>query len=215
MKKNLISSAIAVIVFTVLLGIAYPLVMTGVSQVVFPSKADGSPIKVDGRTIGSKLLGQAYQVPVLDKNGKPEKDSDGNPVTQPNPKYFQPRPSQDDYNPNGTFFSNRGPNQASAKFFYRDQIAAYLKLESPYDPGLKTADIPQDAVTTSASGVDPHISKANAAIQAHRIAAVRKLPLARVQALVKANTDGRSLGFLGEPGVNVTELNLALDREAR
>ena len=215
MKKNLISSAIAVIVFTVLLGIAYPLAMTGVSQVAFPNRADGSPIEVDGRTVGSKLLGHAYQVPVLDQSGKPEKDSAGNPVTRPNPRYFQPRPSQDGYNPNGTFFSNRGPNQAAAKFFYRDQIAAYLKLESPYDPGLKAADIPQDAVTTSASGVDPHISEANAAIQAHRIAAVRKLPLAAVQQLIEANTDGRSLGFLGEPGVNVTELNLALDREAR
>lgn len=215
MKKNLISSAIAVIVFTVLLGLAYPLVMTGISQVAFPNRADGSPIKVNGRTVGSKLLGQSFQLPVLDAAGKPKKDADGNPVTKPDPKYFQPRPSQDGYDPNATFFSNRGPNQSSAEFFYRDQIAAYLQLESPYDPGLKAADIPQDAVTTSASGVDPHISKANAAIQAHRIAAVRKLPPATVQALVKANTDGRSLGFLGEPGVNVTELNLALDREAR
>jgi K+-transporting ATPase ATPase C chain len=214
MKKNLITSVLAVIVFTLLLGLAYPLVITGIAQVVFPGRADGSQIKVDGKYVGSKLLGQAYQVPVLDKNGKPKKDSDGNPVTAPDPKYFQPRPSADSYNPDATFFSNRGPNQASAKFFYRDQLAAYLALEGPYNPGLKAADVPQDAVETSASGVDPHISKANAAIQARRIAAVRKLPLDRVQALVKANTDGRSLGVLGEPGVNVTELNLALDREA-
>jgi potassium-transporting ATPase KdpC subunit len=215
MKKNLISSAIAAIVFTVLLGVAYPLAMTGVSQVAFPSKADGSPIVVNGRTVGSELLSQPYQVPVLDHSGKPEKDSDGNPITRPNPRYFQPRPSQDGYDPKATFFSNRGPNQASAKVFYRGRIAAYLRLESPYDPGLKAADVPQDAATTSGSGVDPDISEANAAIQAHRIAAVRRLPLARVQALIEANTDGRSLGFLGEPGVNVTELNLALDRAAR
>jgi potassium-transporting ATPase KdpC subunit len=214
MKKNLISSAIAVIVFTVLLGIAYPLVMTGIAQVAFPNRADGSPIEVNGKVVGSKLLAQAYQVPVLDANGKPKKDSDGNPVTAPDPKYFQPRPSQTGYNANGTFFSNRGPNQASAKFFYRDQLKAYIDLEGRYTPGLTDAKVPADAVTTSASGVDPHISEANARIQANRIAAVRKLPLSRVRQLIDENTDGRSLGFLGEPGVNVTELNLALDREA-
>ena len=215
MKKNLITSAIAVIAFTALLGLAYPLVMTGIAQVAFPNRADGSPITVDGKVVGSRLLARAYQVPVLGADGKPKKDADGNAVTAPDPKYFQPRPSQTDYNPNATFFSNRGPNQSSAKFFYRDQLKAYLDLNGPYDHGLSDAQVPQDAVTTSGSGVDPHISKANAAIQARRIAAVRKLPLATVDALIKANTDGRSLGLLGEPGVNVTELNLALDREAR
>jgi K+-transporting ATPase ATPase C chain len=215
MKKNLITSALAVIAFTVVLGLAYPLAMTGIAQVAFPNRADGSPITVNGKVVGSRLLAQAYQLPVLDASGKPKKDAKGNPVTAPDPKYFQPRPSQTGYNANGTFFSNRGPNQAGAKFFYRDQLKAYLDLEGPYNPGLKNAGVPEDAVTTSGSGVDPHISKANAAIQARRIAAVRKLPLARVDALIKANTDGRSLGFLGEPGVNVTELNLALDREAR
>ena len=215
MKKNIITSAIAVIAFTLLLGVAYPLVMTGIAQVAFHNRASGSPITVDGKVVGSRLLAQAYQIPVLDKNGKPKKDSDGNAVTQPDPKYFQPRPSQTDYNPNGTFFSNRGPNQASARYFYRDQLAAYLDLNAKYAPGLKAADVPQDAVTTSGSGVDPHISKDNAAIQANRIAAVRSIPIARVRTLIEENTDGRSLGFLGEPGVNVTTLNLALDREAR
>jgi K+-transporting ATPase ATPase C chain len=215
MKKNLITSAIAVIAFTALLGLAYPLAMTGIAQVAFPNRADGSPITVDGKVVGSRLLAQAYQVPVLGTDGKPKKDADGNAVTAPDPKYFQPRPSQTDYNPDGTFFSNRGPNQSSAKLFYRDQLKAYLDLNRPYDQRLSDAQVPQDAVTTSGSGVDPHISKANAAIQAERIAAVRKLPLATVEALIKANTDGRSLGLLGEPGVNVTELNLALDREAR
>ncbi len=212
MKKNLITSAIAVIVFTLLLGVAYPLVMTGVAQVAFPGRADGSPIKVDGKVVGSRLLAQAWTVPVLDANGKPKKDSDGNPVVAPDPKFFQPRPSQTDYNPNGTFFSNRGPNQASARFFYRDQLQAYLDLNAKYNPGLTKAKVPADAVETSGSGVDPHISEANALIQANRIAAVRNIPLSRVKTLIDENTDGRSLGLLGEPGVNTTTLNLALDR---
>jgi potassium-transporting ATPase KdpC subunit len=215
MKKNILTSFGAVIIFTLLLGLAYPLVITGIAQVAFPNRADGSQIKQNGKVVGSKLLAQAYQLPVLGANGKPEKDSDGNPITKPDPKYFQPRPSATGYSPDATFFSNRGPNSAVGSFFYKDQVKAYLALEGPYNPGLKAAGIPQDAVTTSASGVDPEISKANAAIQSHRIAAVRKLPLATVQRLIKDNTDGRSLGVLGEPGVNVTELNLALDREAR
>jgi K+-transporting ATPase ATPase C chain len=184
MKKNLITSALAVIVFTVLLGLAYPLAITGISQVAFPSRANG-----ETRLIARDMKGD--------------------------PRYFQPRPSQDAYDPNATFFSNRGPNQASARFFYRDQLAKYLKANGPYNPGLRRSGVPADAVETSGSGVDPDISKANAAIQARRVAAVRRLPLARVQSLIAANTDGRSLGLLGEPGINVTELNLALDREAR
>lgn len=181
MQKNLITSAIAVLVLTVLLGVAYPLVMTGIAQVAFPTRASG-----DTRLIA--------------------KDTKGNP------RYFAPRPSQTNYNPNATFFSNRGPNQASAEFFYRDQLRDYLRLNGPYTPGLTAARVPNDAVETSGSGVDPHISKANALIQANRIAAVRKLPLARVKTLIGENTDGRSLGVLGEPGVNTTTLNQALDR---
>jgi K+-transporting ATPase ATPase C chain len=181
MKQNLITSALAVLVFTVLLGVAYPLVMTGIAQVGWPKKASGDMALI-------------------------AKDTKGNP------RYFAPRPSQTGYNPNGTFFSNRGPNQASAKVFYRDQLKAYLKLNAPYNSGLTDAKVPPDAVETSGSGVDPHISKANALIQANRIAAVRHLPLRRIQALIEANTDGRSLGFLGEPGVNTTTLNQALDR---
>src|ERR1700754_303887 len=212
MKRNLITSVLAVLVFTVVLGLAYPLVVTGIAQVAFPNRADGSPITVDGKVVGSKLLAQAWTKPVLDANGQPKKDADGNPVTEPDPKYFQARPSQTDYNPDGTFFSNRGPNQASARYFYRDQIAAYLDLNGRYNPGLTAAGIPADAVTTSGSGVDPHISEDNARIQARRVAAVRGIPLDRVEQVVKDNTDGRFLGLLGEPGVNVTKLNLALDR---
>jgi potassium-transporting ATPase KdpC subunit len=205
MKRDLISSLLGIVVLTVILGVAYPLVITGVAQVAWPNKADGSQIRQNGKVVGSKLLSQPF---VID-TGK--KDSDGNPITKPDPKYFQPRPSQDSYNSAGTFFSNRGPNQASAKFFYRDQLAGYLALEQPYDKGLTAHQVPIDAVTTSGSGVDPHISQANARIQAHRVAAVRHLSLQQVDTLVKDNTAGRFLGVLGEPGVNVTTLNLALD----
>jgi potassium-transporting ATPase KdpC subunit len=209
MRKDLVTAALAIVFFTVLLGIAYPLAVTGVSQVIFHDRANGSQIERDGKVVGSKLLAQPF---VIDTGGK---DSDGNPITRPDPRYFQPRPSQTGYNAAGTFFSNRGPNQATARFFYRDQLAGYLELERPFTPGLTAAQVPVDAVTTSASGVDPHISQANARIQAHRVARVRRLPLARVDQLVEDKTDGRFLGVLGEPGVNVTELNLALDGSTR
>jgi potassium-transporting ATPase KdpC subunit len=196
--KELITAAIAILVFTVVLGVAYPLAMTGISQVAFPNKADGSQVKVDGKVVGSKLIAKPFAL----RGGKP------------NPRYFQPRLSNTDYSATSTAFSNRGPNSAVGRFFYRDALASYLALERPYDRGLTAAGVPVDAVTTSGSGVDPHISKANAAIQAHRIAAVRHLPLDRVDKLIADNTDGRFLGVIGEPGVNVLELNLALDKEA-
>jgi potassium-transporting ATPase KdpC subunit len=215
MSKDLIRGSLVVIVFTILLGLAYPLVMTGIAQVAFPGKADGSLVKQDGKVTGSTLLGQAWQKPVLDAGGKPKKDSDGNPVTEADPRYFQPRPSATGYSASVTFFGNHGPNQASTMFLTRDNLRAYLALEKPFDPGLTEAQVPVDAATFSASGVDPDISKANAAIQAHRVAAVRHVSLDRVDQLVKQNTDGRGLGVFGEPGVNVTKLNHALDQEAR
>jgi K+-transporting ATPase ATPase C chain len=198
MKRDLISSALAIVFLTLILGLAYPFVITGISQVVWPNKSNGSQIEVDGKVVGSKLLSQPFL-----KGDRPD------------PKYFQPRPSQDSYNPAGTFFSNRGPNQKSAKAFYAEQLKAYLALEGPYDSSLTASGVPVDAVTTSASGVDPHISQANARIQAHRIAAVRHLSPSEVSRLVDENTDGRFLGVLGEPGVNVTTLNLALDHAQR
>ncbi len=157
-----------VLAYTLLLGLAYPLTITAIAQVV-PKR--------------EVILAR-------DMNG--------------NPRYFQPRPSQTAYDPNATFFSNRGPNSQEAADFYREQVAAYRKLNG--------ADPPADAVTTSGSGVDPHISEENAEIQARRVARVRGIPLERVQQLVEDNTDGRFLGLLGEPGVNVTKLNEALDR---
>jgi potassium-transporting ATPase KdpC subunit len=198
LTKELTTAAMAIVVLTLVLGLAYPLAMTGIAQVAFPNKANGSQVKVDGQVVGSRLIAKPFTL----RGGKP------------NPRYFQPRPSQSHYSATGTFFSNRGPNSAVGRFFYRDALASYLDLERRYDPGLTAARVPVDAVTTSGSGVDPHISKANARIQAHRIAAVRRLPLARVSKLIDDNTDGRFLGVIGEPGVNVLELNLALDKEA-
>jgi K+-transporting ATPase ATPase C chain len=215
MRKDLLRSASAVIVFTVLLGLVYPLVMTGIAQVAFPGKSDGSLIKSGGKVTGSTLLGQAWQKPVLNAAGKPKVDGDGNAVTEADPKYFQPRPSATGYSGSVTFFGNHGPNQNSTRDLTHQNIEAYLGLEKPYVPGLTAAQVPVDAATFSASGVDPDISKANAAIQAHRIAAVRKLPIDRVNQLISDNTDGRGLGVFGEPGVNTTTLNHALDQEAR
>src|SRR4051812_13436879 len=194
MRQDLIRSALAVVVATVLLGLAYPLVMTGVAQVAFPGKADGSLITTGGRVVGSRLLARDV------------KDS---------PRYFHPRPSATGYSPSVTAFANRGPNQRATMVLTRQHIDAYIKAEKPYDAGLTPARVPIDAATFSASGVDPDISRANAGVQARRVAAVRHLPLARVRRLIAANTDGRGLGVFGEAGVNTTTLNLALDREAR
>jgi potassium-transporting ATPase KdpC subunit len=215
LSRDLVTSALAIVAFTLVTGLVYPLALTGIARVVSPGKANGSRIEHGDKVVGSRLIGQPFSLPVLDRHGKPSKDSDGNPVTRPNPRYFQPRPSQTTYDPSTTAFSNRGPNQASARKFYREQLNAYLLLERRYTGGLSASRVPVDAVTTSASGVDPHISPANARIQAHRIARIRRLTVSRVNALIARHTDGRFLGLLGEPGVNVLELNLALDGNAR
>jgi potassium-transporting ATPase KdpC subunit len=192
MRRDLINAVIAIVGITVVFGLAYPLVVTGIAQVTMPGRANGSKIERSGKLVGSRLLAQDFK-------GEP--------------RYFQPRPSTlTAYNPAATAFTNLGPNSKAARDTFAKSLAAYLKLNRPYDRNLTTGKVPVDAVTSSGSGVDPHISPANAAIQAHRIAAVRRLPLARVQQLIKDNTDNRSLGVLGEPGVNVLELNLALDR---
>lgn len=193
MRKDLTTSLLAVVVMTIFLGLVYPLAITGISQVLFPGKANGSKLSFDGRVVGSRLIGQDFK-------GRPA--------------YFQSRPSATEYSANVTFFGNAGPNSAEAREEVREYIKSYLHLEKPFDKSLTSEDIPVDAVTQSASGVDPDISEANARIQAHRIAAVRHIPLTQVDDLISANTDGRSLGLLGEPGVNVLELNIALDKEA-
>jgi potassium-transporting ATPase KdpC subunit len=213
MRRELRISVISVIVLTILLGLVYPLVMTGVSQVVFPGRANGSLIRQNGKVVGSRLIAQPFAKPVLDKHGKPETTSAGLPVLAPDPAYFQERPStQTEYNAAASSFTNLGPNSTVAEQTFKSNLDAYLKLEQPYDRGLTAAEAPIDAVTSSGSGVDPEISVANADIQAHRIATVRRLPLSQVMKLIKDNTDTRFAGLLGEPGVNVLDLNLELDR---
>jgi len=220
MRRELVTAFIAVIVFTILLGFAYPMLVTGVSQVVFTGKADGSLLKRGGVVVGSALIGQQFYEPVIGKNGKPVTVK-GVVQTQPDPRYFQTRPSGTGApyvtggtpdNAAGSAFSNAGPNDLSTKQDDQYNIGVYLKLEKPYDPGLTVATIPVDAVTSSASSVDPDISVANADIQAHRIATVRQLSLAVVHKLIGTYTQGNSLGFMGEPGVDVLQINLALDR---
>jgi potassium-transporting ATPase KdpC subunit len=220
MKRDIVTSAIGIIVFTILLGLVYPLFITGVSQVAFPGDADGQRVYVDGKLVGSKIIGQSFGTPVLEKNGKP-KEVKGAVVTESDPRYFQTRPSATEGgadNAAASTFSNHGPNSVKTKEADEENIKAYLELnknpttKAEYDPGLTVAKIPVDAVNSSASGLDPEISPANAWIQAHRVAAVRHLSLARVDGLIAKYTSGRGLGFSGEEGVNVLELNLALDR---
>jgi potassium-transporting ATPase KdpC subunit len=214
MRRDIVTSAIGIIVFIVLLGLVYPLVITGVSQVAFPGNANGQKIYVDGKLVGSKIIGQSFKTPVLEKNGKPKED-EGELVTEVDPRYFQSRPSATEggaYNGAASTFSNRGPNDKATEEADAENIKEYLELNKPYDPGLTVAKIPVDAINTSASNLDPEISQANAWIQAHRIAAVRKLSLSVVNGLIAKYTSGRGLGFSGEEGVNLLELNLTLNR---
>ena len=216
MRRELLTSAIAILAFTILFGVAYPLVVTGLGQVAFHDKANGSLVKVNGNVVGSTLIGQDFRRQALGKNGKPAVDKDGNPIMVPVARYFQERPSTaTSYAADATAFTNLGPNSKTARDTFKSSLAGYLALERPYDAGLTAARVPIDAVTSSGSGIDPGISLANAHIQAHRIAAVRGIPLARVNRLIADNTDGRFIGLFGEPAVNVLELNLALDRTTR
>jgi potassium-transporting ATPase KdpC subunit len=219
-QRDIVTSILGIIVFAILLGLVYPVVITGVSQVAFPGNANGQQIHLDGKLVGSKIIGQNFGTPVLEKNGKP-KEVKGAVVTEPDPRYFQSRPSATEggaYNAAASTFSNHGPNSVKTKEADEENIKAYLELnknpvtKAEYDPGLTVAKIPVDAVNSSASGLDPEISKANAWIQAYRIAAVRHLSRSTVDGLIAKYTSGRGLGFSGEEGVNVLELNLALDR---
>ena len=191
--RDLRSSAIAVVVLTLVFGLAIPSLFTGFAQLAFSSQANGGLIKRNGQVVGSRLAAQAFT----------------------KPQYFHPRPSATSppYNAGGTTFANLGPTNPELAKAVRQQAAAILTLERPYNPGFTIHDIPVDAVTTSGSGIDPDISPAYARLQARRVAAVRHLPLAAVEQLIDRHTDGRSLGFCGEPGVNVLQLNLALDNE--
>jgi K+-transporting ATPase ATPase C chain len=217
MRREFLTAFIAVIVLTILLGFGYPMLVTGVGQVVFKGRADGSLITRNGVVVGSALIGQQFYEPVIGKNGKPVTVK-GVVQTQPDPRYFQTRPSASSDNAASTFFSNFGPNDKATLEAYRGYIQTYLALNKApngtlYDPALTgVAQIPVDAASDSASSVDPDISVANADIQAYRISAVRHLSLAVVHKLISAYTQGNSLGFMGEPGVDVLQINLALDR---
>jgi K+-transporting ATPase ATPase C chain len=215
MRKDITTSAIGIVVLTLLLGVLYPLVITGISQVAFPGNANGQKVFVAGKLVGSKIIGQQFTDPVINtKTGKVELDKSGSPVTTPDPRYFQTRPSATvpADNAAATAFSNAGPNNIATEQAIAANIQAYIALEKPYVPGLTPSKVPVDAADSSASGIDPDISPANADIQAHRIASVRHLTLSKVDQLVSTYTHGRGLGFSGEPGVNVLQLNLALDR---
>ncbi|MBV9198010.1 MAG: potassium-transporting ATPase subunit KdpC [Solirubrobacterales bacterium] len=193
MKREVVTSALGILILTLMLGLAYPLLVTGVSQLAFPGNANGQLIRDQGRVVGSKIIGQNF-------GG--------------NPRYFQSRPSATTppNNAAATTFSNLGPNNVATEKEISANISAYLKLNRPYDSALTRAEVPVDAANTSGSGIDPGISVANADIQAHRVAAVRRLPMAEVTRLIRTYTHGRGLGFSGEPGVDVLELNLALER---
>jgi K+-transporting ATPase ATPase C chain len=191
--RELRIAAVAAVVLTVVLGLAYPLAMTGAAQVLFPNKADGSVIERDGKAVGSRLIGQDF--------------SD-------DPSLFQSRPSVTEYSPNASFFNNQGPNQQALADQLKGYVDDYLERERPYTPGLEAADIPADAVTTSASGVDPAISDDNARIQANRVAEERDLPLERVLELIDDYASRPLFGLGGPKSINVLELNLALEEEA-
>jgi K+-transporting ATPase ATPase C chain len=214
MIKDIRTAILSILGLTLLVGILYPLVITGIGQVAFPGNANGQLVYRGGHLVGSKEIGEAFTDLVYTKDGK-VKMSDGEPVTTPDPRYFQTRPSGTDPADNAaaTEFANLGPNDVATKDAIAANAAAYLALNRRYDPGLTLAQVPVDAVDTSASGIDPDISPANADIQAHRVAAVDHLALATVMSLVHRFTGQRGLGFSGEPTVNVLELNLALEKD--
>jgi len=194
MRRDLLNSALAVLVLTVVLGLAYPLATTGVARLLFPGSSGGSLVERGGRTVGSRLIAQSFA-------GLP--------------RYFQSRPSATGYAADATSFDNLGPNSAALRRALAANMRTYLRREGSYDRALTRSAVPVDAVTFSGSGVDPQISVANARIQAHRVAAARGLPLRAVLDLIVHHTEGRGLGLFGEPGVNVLALNLALDEGGR
>jgi len=199
------------LLLTVILGLAYPLAMTGLAQVAFGANANGSLVVRAGKTVGSDLIGQAFTRPVLE-NGQPKKDAEGNPVVEADPAYFQSRPSAagDGYDPLSSSASNLGPENKDLVAAVKERRATAAKLD-----GVPPAMVAADALLASGSGLDPHISPAYAAQQVARVARERGLSVAKVEALVSEHTQGRTFGFLGEPRVNVLMLNLALDAAAR
>ena len=198
------------LLLTVILGLAYPLAITGFAQVAFGNNANGSLVARAGKTVGSDLIGQAFTRPVL-VNGQPKKDTAGNPVVEANPLYFQSRPSAAGagYDPLSSSASNLGPENKDLIAAIKERRATAAKLD-----GVNPSRVAPDALLASGSGLDPQISPAYAQEQVARVARERGLSETQVRELVVAHTEGRTLGFLGAPRVNVLELNVALDDAA-
>ncbi|MFI2607128.1 potassium-transporting ATPase subunit KdpC [Kitasatospora sp. NPDC018619] len=193
----------ALLVLTVLLGVLYPLLVTGVSQAAFGDKANGSPVKAGGREVGSSLIGQSFNLPKADPDDPKEE-------AKPDPKWFQPRPSAagTGYDASSSGAGNLGPNSEELRKAVEERRAAVAAFD-----GVDPAAVPADALTASGSGLDPHISVAYAREQVERVARSRDLPVETVAELVDEHTEGRSLGFLGGEGVNVVLLNKALSEQ--
>ncbi|WP_377271815.1 K(+)-transporting ATPase subunit C [Peterkaempfera sp. SMS 1(5)a] len=186
------------LVMTVILGIAYPLLVTGAGQVAFHNQANGSLVKVDGKVVGSSLLGQSFDLPKKNPDNADEQ-------AKPDPKWFQPRPSAGGYDPTVTGASNLGPNSTDLLKTIQERRAAVAAFD-----GVTPSQVPADAVTASGSGLDPDISPAYAREQVTRVAKARGLDRDAVAKLVEGHVQGRQLGFLGNDRVNVLELNKAL-----
>ncbi|MGW3020480.1 potassium-transporting ATPase subunit C [Streptomyces longwoodensis] len=198
----------ALLVLTLVTGVLYPLAVTGVAQALFPGRANGSEIRADGRVVGSSLIGQRYDLP-------PEKGQQG---PRPDLKWFQGRPANglgvNSINTRYALLLSGATNLAADNKVLVQQVedakAAVIKDNSVPGYRVRASEVPADAVTSSGSGLDPDISPQYARIQVHRVAAENGLPVTRVAQLVADHTEGRTLGFMGEPRVNVLELNIAL-----
>ncbi|WP_225637967.1 potassium-transporting ATPase subunit C [Streptomyces solaniscabiei] len=198
----------ALLVLTVVTGIAYPLLITGIAQGVFPGKANGSEITADGQVVGSSVIGQTYDLPAVT----------GGQTPGPDLKWFQGRPARGlgtnsvntQYDLILSGATNRSADNAELVRWVKDAKAAVVKDNSVPGHTVDPSEVPADAVTSSASGLDPHISPEYARLQAYRVAERNGLPVEEVQKLVTEHTENRTLGFIGEPRVNVLRLNIAL-----
>ncbi|MFD9028864.1 potassium-transporting ATPase subunit C [Streptomyces parvulus] len=200
----------ALLVLTLVTGVLYPLAVTGVAQGLFAGRANGSEVEANGRVVGSSLIGQAYNLPL----------KKGQETPAPDLKWFQGRPQNGlGSNSVNTRYelilsgaTNRSADNAELVRWIEDAKAAVVKDNSVPGHPVRPSEVPADAVTSSGSGLDPDISPAHAELQTHRVAERNGLPAERVQRLVDEHTEGRTLGFMGEPRVNVLELNIALGK---
>ncbi|MEU5400038.1 potassium-transporting ATPase subunit C [Streptomyces sp. NPDC005963] len=218
---RLITAALrTLVVLTVVCGVLYPLVVTGTAQALFADRANGSELKADGKVVGSSLIGQTYHLPKKDPDDPDE-------AARPDLRWFQPRPSNGlGSNSVNTQYSlilsgatNRAADNTDLIQWVKDAKEAVIQDNATADRRISPSDVPADAVTSSGSGLDPHISPEYARLQVHRVAERNQLPVDGVERLVADHTQGRVLGFIGEPRVNVlrlnTELKELISRQAR